>query len=162
MAGTIWLIIEGQNDAEIVEAIVKHHYPHVHVEPLFPFGKNPNLSRLAAQIERLIKQALDNRQSGDCIAVLHDADLLSQPHDRAAYDHIQKACKRYRKDIRLVLAKDEIEAWLLADAGLCKWLQIKAQNCDEMKQPSLHLAALLDKAGKPNIVSIISANYCAI
>jgi len=31
MAGTIWLIIEGQNDADIVKAILRRKYPEVRV-----------------------------------------------------------------------------------------------------------------------------------
>lgn len=149
MSGTIWLIVEGQNDTEIVKAIIRHHYPHVRVKALFPLERNRNLSKLAVQIERLIKQALDNRESGDCIAVIHDADLQSNPHNRADYERIQQVCERYKKDVRLVIAKDEIEAWLLADAGLFTWLKIPVRNCDEMRQPSLALAGHLDKAGKP-------------
>jgi len=149
MASTIWLIIEGQNDGDIVRAILKCKYPQVRVSPLFPTGQAPNLSRLAAQIDKLIQQALVNRKPGDCIAVLHDADHLSRPTGRDDYKRIKNVCEQHRQDVHLVLAKDEIESWLLADTGFCQWLKIEAKNWDEIKQPSLRLASLLDKTGKP-------------
>jgi hypothetical protein len=149
MSGTIWLIVEGQNESAIVRAILRHHYPEVHIERLSPPGGNPNLSRLAAKIESLINIALGNRKPGDCIAVIHDADLQTNPHDRANYERIRQVCEQYKRDVRLVIAKDEIEAWLLADAGLGGWLKIKVQNCDEMQKPSDVLKSHLDKAGKP-------------
>jgi hypothetical protein len=149
MAGTIWLIVEGQNDGDIVKAILKCQYPQARVSPLYPTSQAPNLSRLAAQIKKLIQQAIANRKPGDCIAVLHDADQLTRPTDRSDYERIEQVCKQYSQDVRLILAKDEIESWLLGDTGFCQWLQIKAQNCDELKQPSLQLASLLDRAEKP-------------
>ncbi|MCX6049786.1 MAG: hypothetical protein NT075_32195 [Chloroflexi bacterium] len=92
MAGTIWLIVEGQNDGDIAKAILKCKYPQVRISPLYPTGQNPNLSRLAVQIEKLIQQALGNRKPGDCIAVLHDADQLTRPFDRADYQRIRQVC----------------------------------------------------------------------
>jgi hypothetical protein len=134
-----------------VAAILKRRYPRVRVQSLRPTGKKPNLSRLAQQIERLIQQALVNREASDCIAVLHDLDQFTRPNlkDRADYDHIKAVCSRYRKDVVLVVAWDEIEAWLLADPGLCAWLGIKPSNWDEARKPSEDIANFLDKAGKP-------------
>jgi hypothetical protein len=146
MASTIWLIPEGQNEPEIVAAILRKKYPQVRVRPLYPPGKKDthSLSRLAKHIELLIEQALENRQRGDCIAVLHDADLLSRPGGRADYDHIRQVCRRYADEVRLVLAKDEIESWLLADAGFCKWLGTAPKNCDSEIRPSKRLEYLLN------------------
>lgn len=55
-----------------------------------------------------------------------------------------RTIKKYHQDVSLIIAKDEIESWLLADEGLCKWLGIKAKNRDEDKQPS----NILDSAVK--------------
>lgn len=149
MSGTIWLIVEGQNDADIVRAILKKRYPKTRVESLKPPEKNPNLAKLAKHIEDLIKRAKVRRKKGDCIAVLHDADLLSNPDNRADYERIRQMCEKYKRNVRLVVANDEIEAWLLADVGFCEWLKTPPRNCETMKQPSLHLQSLLDKASKP-------------
>jgi hypothetical protein len=153
MSGTIWLIAESRNDGEIARTIIRRKYPHVRVAVTMAPGKNPNISRLAQHIEGLIKQAMKRRKRGDCIAVLHDADLQtrSNEEDRKDYDRIREVCEseEYRRHVVLVIAHDEIEAWLLADFGLCQWLNTRPRNWDEQRQPSETLKSLLDKANKP-------------
>jgi hypothetical protein len=148
VSGTIWLIVEGRTDGEIVRSLLRRRYPKLRVVPIKPTGSKPNLSRLAEQIEELIKSALAERDSRDCVAVLHDADIQVQP-DRASYERIQKICEQHAPHVKLVIAHDEIEAWLLADSGLCEWLSQTPRNCDGERQPSLILRSWLDKAGKP-------------
>jgi hypothetical protein len=79
----------------------------------------------------------------DCLVVLHDADELTQP-DRTLYQKIKLTCAAYPGVIHIV-AKDEIESWLLADDGLCKRLEIKPRNWDEVSKPKAELKRLLDK-----------------
>jgi hypothetical protein len=148
MGRTIWLITEGRAEAEIVTAIVKRHLPRLRVERLHAPGKNPNLSLLASHLEALIETARERRRQGDCIVVLHDADFHTRV-DRADYERIARICKAFAREVRHVIAKDEIEAWLLADEGFCMWLGVPAKNWDEQKQPSETLRSLLDKRGKP-------------
>jgi len=143
MSGTIHLILEDKTDAQVVEALLKTHQISVRVRSLTPSGGSGGISRLAKDIERLIQTARNERKSGDCIAVLHDADEMVQP-ERKHYKAIAHICHRY-KDVVEVIARDEIEAWLLADAGLCHWLNKKPGNCDSMTQPSLELNSLVNK-----------------
>ncbi|MEO8606399.1 MAG: hypothetical protein ABI690_00835 [Chloroflexota bacterium] len=151
MSGTLWLIVEGKVDGEIVKAILKHRYPQVSIRILKPTGAQPSVSRLAKQIDQLIRQALAEPKRGDCIAVLHDADLQTRPHknERQDYQHIETVCKKYARQVKHVIAYDEIESWLLADTTFCTWLGTKPQNWDEKSKPSETLINLLDKAGKP-------------
>lgn len=148
MSGTLYIIVEGRTDGEIVASLLARRYPKLRVVPIKPIGSKPNLSRLVEQIEELIKTALAKRGKRDCVAVLHDADTQVQP-DRAAYERIQKICEQHALYVKLVVAYDEIEAWLLADSGLCKWLGQTPRNYDGERQPSLILRSWLDKAGKP-------------
>jgi hypothetical protein len=148
VSGTVYIIVEGRTDGEIVKAILQQRYPKLRVETIKPTGNKPNLSRLATQLEELIKTALAKCSDHDCIAVLHDADKHVQP-DRADYEHIQEICKQYASQIKLVVAHDEIEAWLLADSGLCQWLNQTPRGYDGERQPSLILHHWLDKAKKP-------------
>lgn len=148
MSRTIYIIVEGRTDGEIVKSLLRRRYPKLRVVPIKPTGSKPNLSRLAEQIEELIKSALAERDNRDCVAVLHDADIHVQP-DRSAYEHIQKICEQHTPHVKLVIAYDEIEAWLLADSGLCGWLGQTPRNYDSERQPSLILRSWLDKAGKP-------------
>lgn len=150
MSGTIWLICESKKDFHIVEAILKKRYPQVTVEPLFPRGGKSNLSRLTHQLERLIKDALEHHETGDCIVVLHDLDIQTRPHDRADYQRIEQICTNHRRYVTRIEAMDEIEAWLLADTGFCEWLtNTRPQNWDERKKPSVTLDTLLNEAKKP-------------
>lgn len=149
MSGTIHLIVEGQNDADIVKAILRKKYPNVRVSPLYPPG-NPSLAQLAKHIEKLIRQAISNRKRGDCIAVLHDKDLLSDT-ERNHHSYIEKICQQYSKDVKHIQAADEIESWLLADSGLCLWLsqsnRFKPDNWDNKRKPSEELASRLKRSG---------------
>src|SRR5688572_28717415 len=137
MISTLWLIVEGQMDFAVAKAIVHKHYPQLRMKELIPTGKPPNLSRLSAQLNDLIRQALDYYREGDCIAVLHDTDLLTRPHHRKDYENIRDVCRQYKDKVYLVKAVDELESWLLADRGLCQWLGIKPRNCDTLAQPSV-------------------------
>lgn len=146
MSGQLWLIVEGQYDGDIVRAILSKHPDYYElakrVEVIKPTGGTPNLSRLAAQLEKLIQSI--QKQKNDCIAVLHDQDANAEPHRRQHYDKIQQVCRRYQQVVE-VIAKDELEAWLLADGGLCNWLGIKVQNWDEKTKPSEKLASLINE-----------------
>jgi hypothetical protein len=132
---TIYLIVEDETDAEVVRAILAKKNSSLRISHLKPAGNSGGLSRLAEDLEKLIKTAIQKRKKGDCIAVLHDADLQTQ-QNRKAYDEIKKICQKYQQYVRLILAVDEIESWLLADEGLCAYLGEKPRNCDMETRPS--------------------------
>jgi hypothetical protein len=141
---TIYLIVEDETDAEVVNAILKAKGISLNIYRLGSGG----IFSLAKQLKDLIEIAKKKRKKGDCIAVLHDADIHKQPK-RQAYEQIKAICKEYSSDVRLIIAHDEIEAWLFADEGFCKWLGIKAENADRLKHPSARLNSIIkDKKGK--------------
>ncbi len=146
MSGRLWLIVEGQYDGDVVREILSRQPAYAdlakRVEVIKPTGGSPNLARLAAQLERLIKSI--SKGKNDCIAVLHDQDANAEPHRRQHYDKIRQVCGRYKQVVH-VIAKDELESWLLADAGLCAWLGIKVRNWDEETKPSDKLASLVNE-----------------
>lgn len=149
MSGGIHLIAEDHTDAEVVRAMLKARKIPVSVYPLTPAGASGGVSRLAQQLERLIQTALRKRQTGDCIAVLHDADELSETN-RSSHDQIKATCRKYPQDVVLIVAQDEIESWLLADEGLCRWLNENPRNASiHERKPSERLErAVKDKTGK--------------
>jgi hypothetical protein len=142
MSGTIWLIAEDESDGQIVQALLDARQVKVRVRVLVPTGGSGGISRLARQLPRLIEQAKANKQRNDCIAVLHDADEHTQ-QARQPYNRVKEICEQHSRDVILVIARDEIEAWLLADPGLCGWLGVKAGNCDGQSKPSETLNSLL-------------------
>lgn len=148
MGGTIWLIVEDDTDAEVVKAILSAKGVAVSVNHRTPSSKTPGISQLAKEIDKLINDVISAKHSNDCIAVLHDADEQSEP-ERRLYEKIRVVCERFRKHVVHVIATDEIEAWLLADEGLCQWLGIKARNCDMQRRPSDELKRLVQQKKQP-------------
>jgi len=144
---TIHLICEDDTDAEIVRAIFRAKTLDIRVNRVPLAGTSGGISRLAYKLEDLIKLARDERKRGDCIAVLHDADEHTET-DRREYEKIRQICEKYKEDVYLAIANDAIEAWLLADEGLCKWLGIKAKNRDEEPRPKDILNRHLKKKNK--------------
>jgi hypothetical protein len=140
MSPSIWLIAEDLTDAEIVD----RRGLSIRVRLLTPEGNARGIFVLAAQLEKLIRRAIQGKKTGDCIAVLHDADIYTQP-DRTAYERIRATCQRYQDTVALIVVYDEIESWLLADEGLCRWLGVRPQNCDSQAKPSDRLRTLLQR-----------------
>lgn len=143
----LWLIVEGENDYDVVRHILKQRGISATVRRLDPTGNSGGISRLAAQLERLIATARQHRlynNATDCIAVLHDQDMGEsyQIH----HDRIRTICKR--EHIKQAVARDELESWLLADSGLCTWLGIEPGNWDEQPRPSAVLASRLKDKGQ--------------
>jgi hypothetical protein len=132
MSGTIFLIVEDKTDAEVVRAILRARGISIRVKTLT--SSQGGLSSLIRDLSRLIATATHERRTGDCIAVLHDADEFVQP-DRRLYNRLKEICGQHQEIIE-VIAHDEIEAWLLADEGLCTWLGVRAANCDTVTRPS--------------------------
>jgi len=146
MSGTIYLIVEEREDAKVVEAILLAKQIIVPVYPLYP--SHGSISRLTIELKDLIATAIAKRQPGDCIAVLHDADKFKEAR-RENYQRIQTICRRYSKDVVHIIAHDEIEAWLLADEGICRWLEIRQENQDSRQKPEDYLKSLVKrKTGK--------------
>lgn len=148
MTRTLHLIVEAPMDGELVRAILKVHFPALQVRVTRPTGNNPNLARLAQQIEQLIASARRIAANTDCIAVLHDADRQTRPHDRADYERIETACALHAGRVLHVQAVDEIEAWLLADSGVCQWLGEQPANRDQLRQPSDRLGSWMKSRHK--------------
>jgi hypothetical protein len=142
MSGTIWLITEDENDYKIVRAVIQKLNLSVNIKWLSPSGKTPGLSRLAAELNQLIAEAQKRKTGNDCIVVLHDRDIHKQPI-RKNYDHIQQVCQKHQ--VKLIIAKDEIEAWLLSDSGICKWLKEPVKTWNGDSRPSDYLASALHK-----------------
>lgn len=140
MSGTIWLITEDENDYKVVRAIIKKLNIPVNVKWRSPSGKTPGLSRLARELDRLIAEARALLGRNDCIVVLHDADTQRQP-DRRHYDRVREICDVQR--VKLIVAHNEMEAWLLSDSGVCAWLGQPVRNWNNEAWPSDRLRSFL-------------------
>jgi hypothetical protein len=138
MKPTIHLIGEDDSDALIVQKILDKRGFDIRID----FTGGGGVHNLLGQLEELISIAKKRLNERDCIAVLHDADEMQQT-DRQSYEKIKLICKREK--IKLIIAHDTIEAWLLADSGVCKWLKVRAKNWDTQKEPKNALDSLMKK-----------------
>lgn len=141
MSGTIWLITEDENDYKVVKAILKKLNLALRIKWLTPSGKTPGLSRLAAELKQLIADAQNRIAGNDCIVVLHDEDSNQQKRDH--YNQVRDICRSHR--VKLIVAQDEIEAWLLSDSGVCEWLKIPVRTWNGDPRPSDNLRSAMDK-----------------
>jgi len=141
LSGKIWLIAEAENDYRIVQAILKARKVAVKVIWRSPSGKTPGLSRLAEELSDLITEINKFRSGNDCIVVLHDDDIHREPR-RDTYNQIRDVCRQH--GVYEVIAKDEIEAWLLSDSGICKWLGETVKTWNGEPHPSDRLRSLME------------------
>lgn len=84
---------------------------------------------------------IDRIPVGIAVAIVED-EFANSINNRTDCDRIRQVCEKYKSDVRLVLARDEIESWLLADMGFWGWLnenKTQPRNCDNMERPSLYL-----------------------
>ena len=143
MRRRIYLITESQNDIKVAKAFLETRTSTFQIVPRTKSDNPGGISRLAIELKTTLESAMREAKRGDCIIVLHDDDLHTQP-DRQHYDKIRQICQQHKGAIHLV-AKDEIEAWLLADSGVCAWLGVKPQNRDGDRRPSDDLNTLVKK-----------------
>jgi len=50
-----------------------------------------------------------------------------------------------RLNVACIIIHDELESWLLADSGVCKWLEVKPQSHDEQRKPKERLDSQMKK-----------------
>jgi hypothetical protein len=146
MPATLWLIVEAETDAALLKSLAKTHFPKLHVEYFTASGGSPNLNRLDEQLEDLIRNAKRGTPkrpatAKDCIVVVHDNDNIQS--GRAAYDSIKRKCRAAQ--VTECIAIDEIEAWVLSDSGVSKWLGIPQKPWNADQRPSDELRRLLNK-----------------
>lgn len=140
----IHLIAEDRTGEIVFREIVRKKHIAVQV---IPYGKAVGVSMLAKEIKGLIWAALQESTGRDCIIVLHDTDTSVESY-REHYKTIERVCNLYPERVTRLEAVQEIEAWLLADAGFCKWLDEKPRASDHIPQPSKTVQKMVnDKFG---------------
>jgi hypothetical protein len=131
---TLWVIAEDESDIIILRTILERRNIRVRVPTTYVLeGGSGGLSRLVQQAEDYIRLAKAEKEEGDCIVVLHDWDSQSEAN-RALYEAVERICQKH--DVIELVAVDEIEAWLLADKGICDWLNIRHESRDALAKPS--------------------------
>ncbi len=152
--GRIYLFCEDITDGIVVQKLIQAKGLTADVEIRTPSGGKRGITHLAKDLRRLIASArpeLKKLGKRSCLAVLHDADLTTDPRG-----HSQQAIKQicFAENVKLVVAYDELEAWLLADSGVRAWLnrpKSDARSHDGDKRPSSKLNQWLKRANKPSL-----------
>jgi len=147
MITTMWLIVEGDSDPKVIRRILEQKKIAIRVQPIFPERGGGGIPLLAQNLEALIEYVIQRKRPEVCIVVFHEVDETTNVY-RNHYETIDAICgsEKYKALVTLITARDEIEAWLLADEGLCKWLGVKPnKKCDSIKRPSQKLNELIRK-----------------
>ena len=128
MSRILWVIAEDEHDVAILRQIFAKLKISVTVRA-YPRGQTPGIGGLSRNLAKWLADIRNGPhwKQGDCIAVLHDQDS-TVPEHQPLKKQIEAICQRENL-VRLV-ANDKIEAWLLADGGLCNFLGIKPQYWD--------------------------------
>lgn len=142
---TVVLIVEDDSDGRAIAELASRSGCHARVDWL-PAGGIGNIRRNA---ERLIGLARDRVDNGTgCVAVLVDRDSKDPSRDEP-HRTISRACRRAK--VEFIAAREAIEAWFLADAGICAWLGLaQPARTDSIANPKQRVALAFDKKlGRP-------------
>ena len=143
MTGRLLLICEDREDSNVIQALIYAKGYKTKVEWQRLTGGSGGIDRLKEQLIDLLTVVIKKRTKRDCVAVFHDADIQTHPlKKQKIHDEIDRICQsdQYKADVYLIVPKDELESWLLADEGFCKWLSDKkAENWDGQPNPSKEL-----------------------
>lgn len=145
MTATVWLISEDPSDSEVVRLILEKKSIAARVEPVLIPNNRTGIFNLVRNdtLITLIETTLSQMQPQDCLAVLIDAEFEKPRNHRKDQKRIAEICAQYSERVALILAIQEIEAWLLADSGICAYLEEQAANHDPRPSPKEYLKGLL-------------------
>ena len=116
---TIATIVEGYGEVDavpiLIRRIAERVLPGVNVQVPLPIRVERNRVLKAGELERAVELAALQTGQGGCILILLDADD-DCPAEIAPEVLLRAIEARGDRDIRVVLAKAEYEAWFLASA----------------------------------------------
>lgn len=142
MSRVLRLICEDPSDGEILIEILRKKSIAIHIENVLMPNNLRGINHLPQELPKLIattRAAFPN----DAIAVLIDAEWYKPKQARFNHKQVAVICRRLRADSKLLWAVQEIEAWLLADSGICSWIGAELQQTDQLHDPKENLRRLL-------------------
>jgi hypothetical protein len=104
-----------------------------------------NIKRNGERLISLAKDRLQGRRG--CVAVIIDRDNKN-PSREEPHRTIFRFCSRLR--VEFIAARESLEAWFLADPGICRWLRLETlARTDNLQDPKRRVAqAFLRKTGR--------------
>lgn len=111
------LIVEDDSDGRALSFLIRTLNARATVDWL-PANGIGNIDRNG---RRLIGLAKDRATRHGCVAVIIDGDRKNVGRDEP-HRSIARQCRA--GGIPLLIARESLEAWMLADAGICQWLEV--------------------------------------
>ena len=138
------LIVEDDSDGKAVRALVAP----LNVQGVIDWLPANGIGNILRDCRRLIDLARDRIQAHGCVAVVIDGDSRSVARDEP-HRTIARECRRSR--VPLIVIREALEAWMLADPGICQWLAIPTRSTTHtLRDPKdLVSRAFLRKTGRP-------------
>ncbi|MBI3076067.1 MAG: hypothetical protein HYY85_03615 [Deltaproteobacteria bacterium] len=139
------LIVEDDSDGRAIAELAAKRLPNAQLSWL-PANGIGNIKRNA---EKLILLARDRLEKGrGCVAVLVDRDRKDPSRDEP-HRTIARACRRAK--VEFIAAREALEAWFLADRGICQWLGLTPSgSTDRISDPKGRVEqAFYRKTGRP-------------
>jgi hypothetical protein len=142
---TVVLIVEDDSDGRAIAELASRSGCRARFDWL-PAGGIGNIKRNAERLVSLAKDRVDN--GSGCVAIVVDRDSKDPARDEL-HRTISRACKRAK--VEFIAAREAVEAWFLADAGICSWLGLpQSSRTDTIRDPKRRVAAAFDrKLGRP-------------
>jgi hypothetical protein len=131
---TIVLIVEDDSDGRVVQELLRPLAIPVRLDWL-PANGIGNIRRSGRRLIDLAKDRIGRR---GCVAVLIDRDgrgaARQEPHRSIA-----RECRA--SGVPLILARESLEAWMLADPGISRWLGVPVKGrTDTLRNPKALVA----------------------
>jgi hypothetical protein len=117
-AWTVVAIVEDESDGVSLRQLLTCSRPEVTFDWL-PANGIGNIKRRCPQLIRLALDRIRDRRG--CVAVVIDGDRQDESRDEP-HRSIARACADH--GVALLVCREALEAWFLADPGCCRWLGI--------------------------------------
>lgn len=143
-AWKVVLIVEDDSDGRTLAILLAKSYRSLLIDWL-PANGIGNIKRNGTKLIRLAKDRLP--RTGGCVAVVIDRDSKDSNCDEP-HQSIARICRA--EGVPLVLCREAMEAWFLADLGCCAWLGLpQPSRSDRISDPKKRVSqAFLKKTGR--------------
>jgi hypothetical protein len=139
------VIVEDDSDGRAIAELVARTDQPVQFDWL-PAGGIGNIKRNAERLITLARDRVEQRRG--CVAVLVDRDRKNPSRDEP-HRTIARACRRGK--VEFVVAQEALEAWFLADPGVCGWLGLAPPaTTDTIRDPKQRVSQAFHRTtGRP-------------
>lgn len=138
------LIVEDDSDGRALSLLIKT----LNVRAVIDWLPANGIGNIQRNGRRLVALARDRAGRRGCVAVIIDGDRKTIATDEP-HRSIARECRVGK--VALVVARESLEAWMLADAGICAWLEVPPRTTTHtLANPKEIISrAFFRKTGRP-------------